>query len=217
MTARRNLAKSPSRRRLRALSRMGLSIFSGVRLPPFGKGGLGGIFELGSFGKSPSIPLCQRGRIYTRRRTLPTLFAMHHRLNSWKLHGVGVSTEAIPAAQRGNVSTFMPNSSSYTLDYETGFILVAATKDVAGHIAMFGPGVNRNMGSGEEKITGDTVGSETVEMAVENLDVGTFQGRIKDCFPEVLGIYLVRAAAEELDQMMDAVRALLGSGWVVIL
>jgi hypothetical protein len=54
------------------------------------------------------------------------------------------------------------------------------------------------------------VGSETIEMAVENLDVGAFQGRIEDCFPEVFGIDLMRTTAEKLDQMMDAIRGAVG-------
>jgi hypothetical protein len=69
------------------------------------------------------------------------------------------------------------------------------------------------MGGGEKKITGDTMGSETVEMAVEYLNVGAFQCRIKDCFPEGLGIDLVRAATEELYQMMNAIRGAVGKCW----
>lgn len=104
----------------------------------------------------------------------------------------------------------MANGFRNPLDYGAGLVLVSATENVAGHIAMLGPCVDRDMGSGDEKITGDAVGSEAVEMTIENLDVGTFQGRIKDCFPEVLGIDLVRAAAEELYQVMNAIRGAVG-------
>lgn len=78
---------------------------------------------------------------------------------------------------------------------------------------MLGPCVDRDMGSGDEKITGDAVGSETVEMTVEDLNVSAFQCRIKDCFPEVLGIDLVRAAAEELYQVMNAIWGAVGKYW----
>jgi hypothetical protein len=100
----------------------------------------------------------------------------------------------------------MPDSGCYPPDYGAGLVLVTTTEDVTRYIAMFRPGVNRNMGSGEEEITGDAVGSKTVEMTVEDLDISAFKCRIKNSFPEVLGIDLVRTAAEELDQMMDAVR-----------
>ena len=45
-----------------SLSRMSLSIFSRVEIPPFGKGGSGGILRWIRSDKSPSIPLFQRGK-----------------------------------------------------------------------------------------------------------------------------------------------------------
>ena len=45
------------------------------------------------------------------------------------------------------------------------------------------------------------MGSETVKMTVEDLDVSVFKGRLQDRFPEVAGVNLVRTAAEEFDQM----------------
>jgi hypothetical protein len=60
------------------------------------------------------------------------------------------------------------------------------------------------------------VWSETVEMPVEYLDVSTFQGRIKDRFPKILRIDLLWAAAEELDQVMDAIRGAVGKCWCIV-
>jgi hypothetical protein len=135
---------------------------------------------------------------------------MHNILNRWKRHNIPIRPEAIPAPQRGNVRPLMPDSGCYPPEYGAGFILIAATENIASDITVLRPGVYRNVGGREEKITGYTMRGKTVEMAVENLDVGTFQSSVKNCFPECLRIDLMLAAAEELDQMMNAVGCAVG-------
>ena len=75
-------------------------------------------------------------------RTYFALFAMYHSPNRWELNGIGVRPEPIPSMQGSDAGAFVAYGFRNPLDYETGLILVTATEDVAGDIAVLGPGVN---------------------------------------------------------------------------
>ena len=67
---------------------------------------------------------------------------MDHRLNRRQRNGIRVTLKAIAPAQGGDTGALVPDGSGDAPDYGHGFILGAATENVTGYVAVFGPGMN---------------------------------------------------------------------------